>query len=375
MTCPYCHSNNTHSYYSAKNMPIILAACSEDLLKQMKIRDFQASLCHDCGLGFNADVLDDEDLKLIYDNYLYISPMNNIGHTKYYGMLDTIESFVSPEQKVVEIGCSEGYILYNLQKRGFTNLLGIEPGPQSKSVEELGIEVMKNYFDLNTFKSGEIDAFVLMHVFEHFPDPFTILEAMKKQLSEDGKIIIEVPNFYGYHHEHLFFYNSPFMHRLAKEKGLKIIDEAIDTTKFILRIVLTHSENKNYKEVAQSVTKEDIIKTADELKRTFEQKVKEANELLEGKKEIYWWGAGSASVIFLNQIKAEILENITLHIIDGDKAKWNSFIPGIEVKVSAFTDLEGREIEELVIASSFYNEIQETLKKHNIKAKNIAIFE
>lgn len=372
MKCPYCKNEDTVTYYKA-DMPNILSACPESMLKKVKTFSFEAMLCRNCLLGFNATILPDNELKMIYDNYLYISPMRGIGHTKYEGMVNTLKKYYSKDDDLLEIGCSEGYLLNMLKMEGYLKLTGIEPGPQADQARELGLNVIKGYFGESTSSGKTIDGFFMMHVFEHFDNPFLILEAIKKQLAPRGKIIIEVPNFGGYNHQHLFFYSLPFMMRLCREKGLKIIEcyNGAD----ILRIIIVHKDNDQYNEILFSEKPGDFIGSAKKKYEYFTEVVSKLTRLFKNNinKAVYWWGAGSASVMFMNQIDGNALANSNLTVIDGDENKWGMYIPKVNVEVRPYTILENKSVDVLVIASQFHNEIMESLKKRNIHARHIEI--
>jgi hypothetical protein len=61
-------------------------------------------------------------------------------------------------------------------------------------------------------------------------------------------------------------------------------------------------------------------------------------------------------------------------VIDGDKNKWGLYIPVINLKVIPFTVLKNRKIDYLIIASSFSDEICETLRINDIFAKRVEVF-
>lgn len=370
MKCPYCNSTNTKLIYKAE-MPNILSACSGELLDKIKVLPFRAELCKDCLLGFNTSKLDDEELKLIYDNYLYISPLQGTGVSKYTGMIATLRKYFSSQDMIIEIGCSEGYLLKELMNIGYTNLVGIEPGPQADQAKELGLNIIKGYFDENTFCDNKVDGFFLMHVFEHFDKPFEILESMKKQLAPSGKIIIEVPNFDGFHHQHLFFYNSYFFDKLCKGLNLKIIDKNIDMG--ALRVVIVHEKNDMYDAVNVDESKDQILKYATDRYTGFEKHINQINETLAKNlgKKVFWWGAGSLSVIYLNQINKDILDKVELVILDGDHNKYDFYVPGINLKVNSYEMIKNSSVNAMIIASSFYKEIQRTMDNNNIRANEI----
>ena len=371
MKCPYCKSTDVVTYYEAE-MPNILSACPKTILGQVKIFPFKAQLCPACLLGFNTTKLNDDELSLIYDNYLYISPMRNIGNTKYTGMIETLKKYYCKDDKLVEIGCSEGYLLNMLKKEGYTDLTGIEPGPQADQARKLGLRVINSYFNKDTPIGGTVDGFFLMHVFEHFSDPFAILRAMKKQLSSSGKLIIEVPYFSGYHHQHLFFYNLIFLRKLCADNDMKIVD--INVNDEILRVVITHLTDKTYKEAAIAENPDKIKALASNLNNSFKSETSRLCDLLLEHTTVFWWGAGSSSVIFLNQIPKDILNKIDLTVIDGDENKWQKYIPGLNVKVQSFDVLKGKSVDLVIIASQLHKEIITTIRENNISVKKIEVF-
>jgi SAM-dependent methyltransferase len=354
-------------------MPNILSACPSAMLERVKMFPFEARLCRDCFLGFNASRLDEEELRLIYDNYLYISPMSGIGQTKYEGMVGTLCKYFDKEAELIEIGCSEGYLLHLMSNKGYKRLAGIEPGPQAEQAKALGLNIIRNYFDGNTFKGRTVDGFFLMHVFEHFDDPFSILEHMKEQLAPEGKIVIEVPDFGGYHHQHLFFFNLSFFMTLCRDKGLKIIEE--NRERGILRVVIVHGDAAGYQGIAPLEKPEAVIPAARKQYRYFNKSVAEMRRMLESKRgeTVYWWGAGSSAVVYLNQAGTAVLQDAGVTVVDGDKNKWGMFIPGPNLEVHPFTILENRSVKTLIIASEFHGEILETCRRNNITAGQIMV--
>lgn len=353
--------------------PNILSACPFEQLKFIKIYPFEAQLCCNCGLGFNASKLSPQELNNIYDNYLYISPLNRIGHTAYDGIIAIIQKYCHINDKVIEIGCSEGYILKKLEQIGYKNLMGIEPGPQADIGIDLGLNIIKGYFEEEKYDLESVDVFLLVHVLEHFQDPFTILDCITSTLADSGKIILEIPDFTGYHHQHMFFFNSTFINHFCLEKSLKVIEQTHDNS--VSRYVIEKNEKSLYKLNSIQYSLSNEIQRAKCIQNAMQKKIgllenffKEAHE-----KRIYWWGSGSISTILLNQIDKNILESIDLIVVDGDPQKVSNYIPGVNIQVSSFTAIVNTKIDRLIIASSFYKEIQDELRERNIYAENTLI--
>lgn len=370
MECPYCKSRDTFSYYKAQ-MPNILAACPENMHTAVRLLPIEARLCRNCGLGFNSSKLSNEDLNFIYDNYCYISPLHGIGCSKYEGMIATLNKYSAFPDKIVEIGCSEGYLLSKLKEAGYTHLIGIEPGPQANTAESLGLTIIRDYYTENTFLTNDIDVFFLMHVFEHFEDPFTILDTMIAKLAADGKIIIEVPNFEGYHHQHLFYYTIPFFARLGHDKKLKIVEIIEDLGS--LRVVFVRDTDTSYAPYVPTETIDNVIERARKIQSHFRRNIDELESVLRQNagKTLYWWGAGSASTILLNQIDRNLLDTVHIVVVDGDANKVGNYIPGVHFRINSIDVLKIHPVDTLVIASSFFREITEVIRNNSISVKAI----
>ena len=123
--------------------------------------------------------------------------------------------------RVLEIGCSDGRTLVELQKLGM-DVYGLEPDPHKagEAGEALGLDsrvVCRSLEDFtsmtcvrcdaradearNAGKAGyakcggcDFDAVIAFHVLEHFPAPIEALAQMRSLLKPGGRVWVEVPN-------------------------------------------------------------------------------------------------------------------------------------------------------------------------------------
>lgn len=370
MNCPYCRHPETEIIFQME-MPNLLAACREDMLGHIEVLPFEVRLCPECVLGFNSRPLSDKQLDFIYTNYEYISPLSGIGRTKYEGMIETLLRWVKPRERVLEIGCSEGYLLAELRKRGFGRLEGIEPGPQADTARDtLGLQVTRGFFNEQSYRGESFDAVLLMHVFEHFRDPFSILREIGTRLSKSGKVIIEVPDLTGFHHQHLFFYTRSFFRRLLRDQGLTPLELTAENG--ILRCVAGRGEAGA---VGAGEREEQItyLAQARGMGERFRQKIEHLTGFFRDRagSPIYWWGAGSLSVITLNALPEAVRKTVQLRIFDGDRKKVKLVMPGTGTLIEAVEALHGKHLDHLVVASSFYKEIRERLEKDGVKIDQV----
>jgi SAM-dependent methyltransferase len=333
-------------------MPTVLSACPPDLLAASRRAPLAVRWCPDCMLGFIATPLADAELDFIYRTYLYISPRNGIGTSKYTGMLDLLRSHSGRREAVVEIGCNEGYLLETLAAEGWTDLLGIEPGPQADEAEAHGCRVRRGFFTAGMLADGSVDVFVLMHVFEHVPDPSAMLQAMRSALRPGGRIIIEVPDFCGFHHQHLQFYSVPFFRRLAMANHLAV--RSLHGDGNVVRAVLTHGDGSGNPDPAEDAAMAGRVAGIAGRWRAASETGRAA--IADGGR-VLWWGAGSASVIALNQLDDALLADGRLTVVDGDPRKAGCGIPGTGLRVADAAAQAGSAWDTLVTASSFSAEI------------------
>ena len=106
--------------------------------------------------------------------------------------LDLINSFGSENNTILDVGAGTGDFLKTcLQKKW--NVFGIEPNQQAREVaKEKGI-VLQN--DLGAYSNKKFDIITLWHVLEHVENLSEFISQLDNLLSENGKLIVAVPNY------------------------------------------------------------------------------------------------------------------------------------------------------------------------------------
>jgi 2-polyprenyl-3-methyl-5-hydroxy-6-metoxy-1,4-benzoquinol methylase len=372
MRCPYCNSENIKVHFDA-NIPNILSACHEESLYKTRLEPFKAMICKECLLGFSKKIISNNEQKEIYDNYYYNYTPTKVERAKYKGILDIIKNHFKKSDAIVEVGCSDGYLLEELRNNEYLNLTGIDVGHQANIAENKGFKIIKDYFNEKLLVE-KYDGFLLRHVLEHFPNPFKSLKIMKKLLKPEGKIIIEVPNFCGYHHQHLFFFNIHFFMKFCRENELKIIDYSIE--KDSLRLVIALESNTIHNEINLITNKDEYIENVEKYSQNFKLCINEINKYISESKNniVCWCGTGSTSVIYLNQIDKSNLNNKSIVVIDAHSNKEGLFIPVIGLEINSLKSQANKTFDNMIIASSFYDHIISKMSELDIKCDNIKKF-
>ena len=111
-------------------------------------------------------------------------------------VLDMIREHAQPDSTILDIGCSDGKILFQLEEEGYHNLYGLDIQERSKQ-SFVGSKIQYQACDVEREPipfDNKFDIIVLSDVLEHLFSPQTLLYDLKPLLSPKGKIIFSFPN-------------------------------------------------------------------------------------------------------------------------------------------------------------------------------------
>jgi len=101
---------------------------------------------------------------------------------------------LKPKARILEIGCSSGFMLYPLVAAGH-ECVGIEPsGVFSSYVRRYGLACYASLDELAAADVGNFDLILHYYVMEHLADPVAFLQRQLGLLRPGGRIVFEVPN-------------------------------------------------------------------------------------------------------------------------------------------------------------------------------------
>lgn len=146
-------------------------------------------------------------------------------------------ALTAPQSRILELGSATGEFLAELQRRGRSNLVGLELSAEAARVarERYGLDVRSGELSEVGLEDASVDVVVMRHVFEHLPDPRGALAEIGRVLRPGGYCVITIPNvdshtarifgaaWYGYdlpRHFHLFPRRS--LARIFQQAGLDI---------------------------------------------------------------------------------------------------------------------------------------------------------
>lgn len=233
--CPFCHSSSINKAFSIKDYSI-----SQETFELFK--------CQTCTLLFTQNPPLESNIGRYYESNQYISHSDTtkgvIAKTYHWirtFMLTKKRMIIDPLcqiKKVIDIGSGTGYFLNEMKSHGF-EVLGIE---KNKSARDFSIEHFKiDVRDPETLLSGTLmntfDVATMWHVLEHIYAPKLYLTAIRNALTQNGYLIIAVPNYQSYdatHYKehwaaydvprHLWHFDYKTIQQLVHPIGFKLMD-------------------------------------------------------------------------------------------------------------------------------------------------------
>jgi SAM-dependent methyltransferase len=96
-------------------------------------------------------------------------------------------------RRLLEIGSSWGYFLYQAQAAGFAGV-GVEPGRRQREfgVHRLGVDIRPS---IDAVTERDFDVVYSAHTLEHIPEVRAFLADCHARLKAGGLLVIEVPHF------------------------------------------------------------------------------------------------------------------------------------------------------------------------------------
>ncbi len=169
------------------------------------------------------DGLDTISLCLCNDTgYRFYHPATIFGDDQFYQELEKFEEYypsdkweyqealrmIGEGEKVLEIGCGEGYFMQLLSAKNCAQLKGLELNTKAIEVaEKKGLDVTNAFIeDFAAQHPGSFDVVCAFQVLEHIYPIQQFVSAALKALKPGGKLIICVPNNNPYLYKHDFFH-------------------------------------------------------------------------------------------------------------------------------------------------------------------------
>ena len=103
--------------------------------------------------------------------------------------------------RILDIGCGTGDLLSACEKNGW-KINGVEPSDKARALAAKKISskefLVSNIDEVSNDSKERYDVITMFHVLEHVPNLLEYVAKLKELLTDDGSLIIAVPNYKSY---------------------------------------------------------------------------------------------------------------------------------------------------------------------------------
>lgn len=199
--CRLCGSPDTAPLFERPGTYFWHGALDQALVARLPAERLTARLhaCRTCGfIGIPIDAELRQALDALYHSSSAM-PGTTHGAGNLIAEARTGEFFAALEalgltrlpERVLEVGCQNGFLLKELLNRGARRAVGVEPSA-AEPVE--GPEVRRGYLTADIVAGESFDLVYALQVFEHVEDPLAFLRVVRSVMTPDGALVLAVPN-------------------------------------------------------------------------------------------------------------------------------------------------------------------------------------
>jgi SAM-dependent methyltransferase len=138
--------------------------------------------------------------------------------------------YIKRGDRMLDAGAGGGEVVYVLRQLGF-DASGLEPDEQyaRHAREALGVPVETGFVQDAVFPARSFDVVTMYHALEHVEDPSAILSHLRGWMSDEGVLLVEVPNVeavciapgHRFHFAHFYNFNRDTLEALGRKAGFE----------------------------------------------------------------------------------------------------------------------------------------------------------
>ncbi len=153
-------------------------------------------------------------------------------------LIERVIGRITPETKIVDVGCGQNDLLYTIQQqRGCTGIgLDFKKEVVDNVIAKRKMPMVLGTLETAGFSEGQFDVMTMMEYLEHEPFPLQVLKQARRAIKTGGHLCIEVP-YVGWPARffkgawfnldlprHLVFFTPKTMERALNEAGFELVN-------------------------------------------------------------------------------------------------------------------------------------------------------
>lgn len=155
-------------------------------------------VCPSCGMQTSTlePVFDDRPMAEMFDWEQRNAAFAGLRAANANLLLDRLEGICPPPRRLLDVGCAEGWFLRKARERGY-EVHGLEPDTRMAQTADKVLNIRAGFFPDALGQQERFDVITFNDVFEHLPDVRAAMAACAKLLTDEGVLVINLPNAHG----------------------------------------------------------------------------------------------------------------------------------------------------------------------------------
>ena len=345
-SCRLCGNESAERVLRIERSPSSISRLLESgELSQDTIHPLDVFQCNACSLVQLVDLMTGD----FYDDYLMTTSHSpQMQHHQLGQARRFVRQFGLSEERVVDVGCGDGYFLECLRNAGAVPV-GVEPSRRSRlAAETRGYEVHSGYVGAeSTIGGAPYSGFTCRQVLEHVPHIGDFLTGVRRSLRKGAVGVVEVPSleqavekgrFFDFFPDHVNYFSSRTLSLALECGGFEVIG---------IRRAMRGEYLEADVRTADPLSLSSIAEVAESLPAEIEEMLCQAAG---AGKRVAMWGAGAKGIALLAVRGGKGFE----YVIDSDHEKHGFFTPGSQVRIEAPDKLKTDPVEIVVISALAY---------------------
>lgn len=191
--CPICGKRNTYDVLFERNFRDL--DLNEKVFSARRIPDklhYRIVKCTNDSMVRSNPVLSDATLSRLYlkSRFTYEAEVKNLTAT-YLQVLEPVLAKLKKTDRILEIGCGNGFMLEALRKLGFTNVYGVEPSTDAikKAPATIRKHITRGIFRKGIFPKASFSLVCMFQTLDHIPQPDRFLADCATVMKKGGYIL------------------------------------------------------------------------------------------------------------------------------------------------------------------------------------------
>jgi SAM-dependent methyltransferase len=204
--------------------------------KKPSRQHFRVVECQGCGLVYSTPILSPDVIDRLYRDSPFIQEeqVGNMGRD-YQDQVRRILPMLPLKQRLLEIGCANGFFLQLAQELGFREVWGVEPGAEAvrRADPAIRARIVNAHFSADLFPAESFDVVCCFQVLDHLLSPNTVLADVHRLLRPGGLVLLInhnirswFPRLLGerspmYDIEHIYLFDKQTVQQLLHKNGFE----------------------------------------------------------------------------------------------------------------------------------------------------------